>query len=215
MIDSPSSSEKMTALVHLLRAEVTRSNVWRQRLDTTTNWAVLATGAALSFAFGERDLHHSVILINMLLITLFWGIESRRYRYYELWSQRVRLLETGVFAPLLDPTQPAPPNALSQLATSLHQPTFPIGMREALGRRLRRNYIWLYSLLAVTWLLKITLLTPSAGISESMVERATIGYLPGEIVIFVVTLAYGLLVLFALTTRHLRQATGEVWGTHL
>ena len=42
------TSEFVTAMVHLFRAEIQRANVWRQRLDTTTNWAVVATGATLS-----------------------------------------------------------------------------------------------------------------------------------------------------------------------
>jgi len=33
------SGEFVTAMVHLFRAEIQRANVWRQRLDTTTNWA--------------------------------------------------------------------------------------------------------------------------------------------------------------------------------
>lgn len=33
--------EFTTAMVHFFRAEVQRANVWRQRLDTTTNWAVV------------------------------------------------------------------------------------------------------------------------------------------------------------------------------
>jgi len=37
------TSEFVTAMVHLFRAEIQRANVWRQRLDTTTNWAVVAT----------------------------------------------------------------------------------------------------------------------------------------------------------------------------
>ena len=40
-------------MVHFFRAEVHRANIWRQRLDTTTNWAVVTTGAAISFAFSE------------------------------------------------------------------------------------------------------------------------------------------------------------------
>jgi len=44
------TSEFVTAMVHFFRAEVQRANLWRQRLDTTTNWAVVATGATLSVA---------------------------------------------------------------------------------------------------------------------------------------------------------------------
>lgn len=32
-------SEFNTAMVHMFRAEIARANTWRQRLDTTTNWA--------------------------------------------------------------------------------------------------------------------------------------------------------------------------------
>ncbi len=44
-------AEFNTALVHFYRGEVQRSNVWRSRLDATTNWAVITAGATLSFTF--------------------------------------------------------------------------------------------------------------------------------------------------------------------
>src|SRR4030095_12466686 len=34
-----SAAEFNTAMVHFYRGEVQRSNTWRNRLDTTTNWA--------------------------------------------------------------------------------------------------------------------------------------------------------------------------------
>jgi uncharacterized membrane protein len=42
------------ALAHLYRGELYRSTVWRTRLDTTTNWAVLTTGIALSLTLAAR-----------------------------------------------------------------------------------------------------------------------------------------------------------------
>ena len=39
-------AEFNTAMVHFYRGEVQRGNTWRTRLDNTTNWAVLTTGAA-------------------------------------------------------------------------------------------------------------------------------------------------------------------------
>ena len=97
------TSEFVTAMVHLFRAEIQRANVWRQRLDTTTNWAVVATGATLSIAFSQADIHHGIIILNTLLVLWFLFIEARRYRYYELWSYRVRLMETDFYAPMLVP----------------------------------------------------------------------------------------------------------------
>ena len=96
-------AEFNTAMVHFYRGEVQRSSAWRTRLDTTTNWAVVASGAAISFALSDPNHHYGVIILNTLLVTLFLWIEARRYRYYELWSYRVRLMETDFFASMLVP----------------------------------------------------------------------------------------------------------------
>ena len=42
------SAAEIGALSHLYRGEIYRSTVWRTRLDSTTNWAVLTTGIAFS-----------------------------------------------------------------------------------------------------------------------------------------------------------------------
>ena len=59
------------AMVHFYRGEVQRSNVWRTRLDTTTNWAVITTGATLSFVFSSPDNPHFAIPINSILVSIF------------------------------------------------------------------------------------------------------------------------------------------------
>ncbi len=180
------ASEFTTAMVHFFRAEVQRANVWRQRLDATTNWAVITTGAALSFAF-SRSLaeDHKVIILDVLLVTLFLYIEARRDRYYELWSYRVRLMETDFFAAMLVP--PFHPSAdwAESLAESLLHPQLTVTMWEALGRRLRRNYLWIYAVLALAWLGKVWLHpVPSSSWAEIM-SRAAIGAVPGEAVLAV------------------------------
>ena len=91
-------SDFTTAMVHFYRGELARSISWRTRLDNTTNWAVVTTGAALSFALSDPGHHYGVLILDTLLVTLFLSIEARRYRYYELWSRRVRLMETDFFA---------------------------------------------------------------------------------------------------------------------
>src|SRR3712207_3382430 len=100
-------SEFNTALVHLYRGEVSRANTWRTRLDGTTNWAVLTTGATLSFAFSSQNNTHVMILLNSLLIGFFLFIEARRYRYYDLWRARERLMVTEFFSGLLVPHRDA------------------------------------------------------------------------------------------------------------
>lgn len=202
--------EFTSAMVHLFRAEITRANVWRQRLDSTTNWAVLTTGASISFVFTEALAHHSVIFINALLVTLFLFVEARRYRYYELWSSRVRLMETDFFATMLVPPFKPAPDWAESLAANLLHPQFTISVGEALGRRLRRNYVWVYLILAAAWVLKIWLHPePSADLAEFF-ERAALGSIPGPFVLAAAAIALGAVVAFGLVTIRLRQASGEV-----
>jgi uncharacterized membrane protein len=47
------NAAEIGALAHLYRGEMYRSTVWRTRLDTTTNWAVVTTGIALSVTFSS------------------------------------------------------------------------------------------------------------------------------------------------------------------
>jgi uncharacterized membrane protein len=205
------ASEFTTAMVHLFRAEVQRANVWRQRLDTTTNWAVLTTGAAISFAFSRTLAEdHRVIILNVLLVTLFLHIEARRDRYYELWSSRVRLMETDFFATMLvPPFQPASDWAES-LADNLLHPQFPISLWEALGRRFRRNYMWIYIILGIAWSFKVWLHPTRAGTWSQFIGRAAIGGIPGEVVLTAGLIFNGTLMLIGLLTIGLQQASGEV-----
>ncbi|NLX08715.1 MAG: DUF2270 domain-containing protein [Chloroflexi bacterium] len=204
------ASDFTTSMVHLFRAEVSRANAWRSRLDATTNWSVLTTGAAVSFAFTNQLEHHSVILLNALLVMLFMYIEARRYRYYELWSFRVRLLETDFFAAMIvPPFKPAADWAESMADTLLH-PRFPISLWEALGRRLRRNYIWIYLIIGSAWILRLSLYPIGAASLGEFVARARIGAVPGWMVLLVMLLFTVALMALAYLTRDLHQATGEV-----
>ena len=200
----------VTAMVHLFRAEVQRANVWRQRLDTTTNWAVVATGATLSFSFSQPNVHHGVIILNTLLITWFLFIEARRYRYYELWSYRIRLMETDFYAAMLVPPYHPSPEWAESLADNLLLPSFPISMWEAFGRRLRRNYLWIYMILGISWLGKTYLFPqPPVDLTEFM-NRGAVGPLPGELMIILGAVYYGFLCMIAIGTVTMTQATGEV-----
>lgn len=204
------TSEFVTAMVHFFRAEIQRANVWRQRLDTTTNWAVVATGAVLSIAFSQPGVHHGIIILNTLLVMWFLFIEARRYRYYELWSYRVRLMETDFYAAMLVPPFHPSPEWAESLAENLLAPSFPISMWEAFGRRLRRNYFWILLILYLSWVAKIWLFpTPADNITE-FVRRSAVGPVSGEIMIILGFLLYLTLAIVAVATVTMTRATGEV-----
>jgi uncharacterized membrane protein len=204
------TSEFVTAMVHLFRAEIQRANVWRQRLDTTTNWAVVTTGAVISISFSQSNVHHGVILLNTMLVTLFLFIESRRYRYYELWSYRVRMMETDFYAAMLVPPFHPSPEWAESLAENLLSPSFPISMWEALGRRLRHNYFWIYMILAASWLAKSWLFPASPANIAEFVERCAVGPIPGHTILLLGAVFYSFFFMLALGTINMNQASGEV-----
>lgn len=210
-----SPAEFNTAMVHFYRGEVQRSNTWRNRLDTTTNWAVLSAGAMLSFAFSSAGTPHFVIPVDSILVAVFLVMEARRYRYYEIWSSRVRVIETGYLAPMLDPVGvPRDQEWSSHLASDLLTPHFTISVWEAIGRRLRRNYIWLFALLALSWNLKVYLYPEPAQNFEQFIMRAQVGLVPGWLVLAVGFIFNATLFIFAISTIRLREATGEVLPRH-
>jgi uncharacterized membrane protein len=200
-----------TAMIHFYRGEVQRSNTWRNRLDTTTNWAVLTAGATLSFVFSSASNPHFVIPINSILVAIFLLMEARRYRYYEIWSSRVRVIETGYFAQMLAPESVPPDEAWAEhLAADLITPHFTITEWEAVGRRLRRNYLWIFALLALSWNLKVYLHPLPARDFSAFMDRATVGVVPGWMVFVVGVIFNAAIAIFAIGTVRLREATGEV-----
>ncbi len=202
--------EFITAMVHFYRGELTRSNTWRTRLDNTTNWAVVTTAAVLTFAFSSIEHTHAVILISFLLIALFLFIESRRYRYYELWALRVRLMETDFFASMLETPFRTHDEWASRMVESLHSPQFPISFLEAIGRRLRRNYIWIFLILGLTWVLKLMIFPEEAHSFAEFAEHAALGVIPGGAILTLVAGFFLLVFALAFLTAGLRFSPGEV-----
>lgn len=204
--------EALPALVHLYRGEMQRANAWRIRLDTTTNWAVVTTGAMISFSLADPRHTHAVIVLTMFLVTLFLWVEARRYRYFELWNLRVRLMEHGYFAPLLEGRYPATGDWATNVAASLRAPDFPVTMRVALAWRYRRNYVWLFLILALAWVTKALLHPMPVRSWVDFVDRWTVGPIPGA-ALLVFALAYNLaLAIVGFTPPHLHRATEEVLG---
>ena len=208
------------AMAHFYRGEIQRSNVWRSRLDATTNWAVITAGATLSFVFSSPDNPHFAIPINTLLVSIFLFMEARRYRYYEVWANRVRVLETGYFAPMLSHRTIAPDKEWAEhIAADLISPHFTISEWEAVGRRLRSNYLWIFVLLTLSWTLKIYIHPspiPLASDADYRVfwdlffQRATVGLAPGWLVVLFGAIFNAIILFVAFSTLKLKDASSEV-----
>ena len=198
-------SSRTTILAHYYRAMVGRADIWRTRMDATTNWAIVSMAAVLSFALGSATVPHYVVLTAPLMTAVFLMLEARRLTFYHLWQQRALLLEDGlVRAALRDPPgaeSPSPPDGADageragagDLASALEPhlgrtvPTMPLF--RAVGRRLRRVYLYLFAVQGFAWLLKLANPAPGAG-KASFAARADIGLLSGEAVLAVAGVAF-------------------------
>src|SRR4051812_9582844 len=163
----PSNSvEFINALSHYYRGEMSRMMSWRDRLDRTTNWAITGVGAMLSVSLSSPQSHHGVLLFAMILVFLMLHIESRRYRFFHVYRSRVRLIERNYYARIFSPREIIDPmHWMNKLGDDLRLPRFSLSHNEAMARRLRRNYIWLFLILLLAWLLKTSTssLQPGSG----------------------------------------------------
>lgn len=175
-----------SAMAHLYRGEVHRMKLWRERLDRTTNWAVLVMAAILTWAFSSPDNPHYILLIGIAMLSVFLVIEARRYRGYEIWRTRVRKLQENVWSYGLDPSTGVDDSAWrEQLSENYRNPSIKISAEEAIAHRLRRVYLPLFAILLVAWIVRITAF--SAG---PWIASASIGMIAGEVVLGVVAMFY-------------------------
>jgi uncharacterized membrane protein len=136
------SAAEIGALAHLYRGEVYRSTVWRTRLDSSTNWAVVTTGIALSAIYSSAEASPLPIVLVGLLVSVFLLFEARRYRYFNVWRGRARLLETDFYAPMIRGEGRPHSSWTELLAQDYVDPRYHISFARAVGRRLRRTYAW-------------------------------------------------------------------------
>ena len=172
------------ALAHLYRGELYRSTVWRTRLDATTNWAVVSTGLALSLTFSDASASPLPLVLVGLLVAVFLHTEARRYRFFDFWRVRAHILETQFFGPILLGRGVQIGNGWNEVLYEDYQrPRLHITYPDALGRRLRRNYGWIFAIQAVSYAGKLLIHPEPIASLDQLWARATIGPVPGQIVL--------------------------------
>jgi uncharacterized membrane protein len=202
--------EYITVMVHFYRGEIYRSTVWRQRLDATTNWAVLTTAGMLSIAFSSPDVPHILVLLSSLVVLAYLSIEARRYRYFSVYNARVRMIEENFLIPVITRQLESPMAYWRDLmAKDLDLPRYKTTFLQALGFRLRRNYIWIFLILLGGWLVKLTVHPRLADSWREVWERAAVGHVPPGLVLAVTVGFYCCLGLAVWLGRHVKGAEPE------
>ncbi|SDQ44576.1 DUF2270 domain-containing protein [Natronobacterium texcoconense] len=204
MVDQSTGLGSVAA--HLYRGEMERTVEWRNRLDTTTNWAVTVMSAIVAYAF-SGEVSHAVILAGLMMGTVFLFIEARRFRDYDIWRSRVRVLQENLFANALDPSEGVEHDDWRrELSRDYREPTTKISYRGAFSHRLRRVYLPLMSAMLVGWLFHLWAFDPG----EPLLESASLPGIHGTFVFAAVAVYYlALLVLAVPLSAKERGESGE------
>lgn len=182
----PGSELSHPVTVHFYRAVVAHMDVWRQRMDATTNWAAATTAVMVTFTFSTVDSPHFILLLAVAFNAVFLLMESRRYQIFDLWRRRFRALNRHLVAPVLSGSTESDEEtreALRQLGIGLGRLIPAVPLHRAVGYRIRRNYGYLFLVALLAWGLKLEVHPSAAGGIRDLMERAAIGTVPGEWVI--------------------------------
>lgn len=206
-------SEYLSTMSHFYRGEIGRADAWRARLDPTTNWAVVTAGGMLSIAFAGPDHSHVTLLLAILLVSVFLGFEARRFRYFDVWRSRVRMLEENFFIPIIRRNLVSPrENWREFVAQDLDHPKFKITFLDAVGIRLRYNYIWIYLAILLAWVTKLYMHPVPAVHVGDLLSRMRIGPFHGGLVLASVVAFYAAAGWLAVRGDPRRGSADEVRG---
>lgn len=147
--------QDMNVIMHVYRGELQRINTWRRRMDRTTNWAIVITIGVITFVLSNQSVPHWGILLGLFLAYVLLFTEARRYRHYDVWRGRVRVLEEMFLAKFFDRDMEIDEKWGEVLAEDLRNPQFKITWQEAVKRRLKRVYIWIILIFTIAWIGKI------------------------------------------------------------
>jgi len=192
MVDE--STGLSSVMAHAYRGELGRVDTWRQRLDQTTTWAVTVMAAILTWAFSSSDNPHYILLIGIVVVTVFLGIEARRYWDYDVFRARVRMLQENLLATALDPSRDVERTDWRvELGQDYREPAVKVSMQEALANRLRR----VVSRAARHPPRHVDLQSDRFAARGDWIETAAIARIQGPVVIAVVVVFYVALLVIA------------------
>ncbi|MAT35061.1 MAG: hypothetical protein CMK06_07945 [Ponticaulis sp.] len=209
--DVATGSKEIGAIAHLYRAEAYRSTIWRQRLDMTTNWAVVTTGIALSLTFSSSEASALPLVLVGLLVAMFLHLEARRYRYFDVFRFRARILEIGFYVPILKGEEAhIPLDRGTPLSDDYMRPRFKISYWRAVGKRIRRNYAFIFIIQVMAYLGKIEIHPTDLQTYEQFIERAAIGPIDGHIALTCGAIFHGGWIVIAIVTMFQERADKSV-----
>ncbi len=209
-------SEYATPMAHFYRGEMTRIMAWRARLDATTTWAITTTTTIFTVAFSFREVPHLIFFFNVCIVSIMLWIEARRYRFYDAFRARVRMLEAHFLVPVVMQNSEMLQGEWQKLvAEDLLLPSFKISRLEAVGRRMKRNYLFIFLVILAAWIAKVFMhAQPPVRSLGSFYKALAVQGLPSWVVATLFLITFGSVL--GITLYVARRTSGEVseFGAH-
>ncbi len=204
------NSTYVTAMSHFYRGEMGRIMAWRARLDTTTTWAITTTSTIFTVAFSFREVPHIIFFFNVCIVGMMLWIESRRYRFYDAFRARVRMLEAHFLVPIImQNTQMLHGEWQKLVCEDLLLPSYKLTRLEAVGRRLKRNYLFIFFIILAAWVTKVFIHAPRPIKSlREFYHALEVGGVPSWSVVAV--FLFTVVSLLGITIYVTRRTSGEV-----
>lgn len=144
----------LQAYIHLYRGEIGKQVSYRMRLDNTTYWSFILTVSLTTFALGNDNIEHFFYFPILFLCCVFLIIESRRYRYYAISRNRVKILEKGFYGEIFKKNQ-NDSDWTTEIYSSLLAPVHVYKVFDSIILRLTRTYIYLIIFIIMCWAIKL------------------------------------------------------------
>jgi uncharacterized membrane protein len=145
---------------------------------------------------------------------VFLVFEARRYRYFDVWRMRARLMETQFYAPILRDGAVSQASGWNRmLAHDYLRPAYHISFLDAVGRRLRRSYGWILMIQAIAYYGKLAIHPLPMVSLEDIWVRAAIGPIPGQLVVLGGVVFHGgwfLIAMWTLRQQQIRRRRRQV-----
>jgi len=185
---------RATILIHYYRAMAGRADIWRTRMDATTNWAIGTTAGVVSLVLANALVPHYVVFLASFLTLILLRLEARRLTFYHLWQQRALALERHLVGAALsgdaEAARELPAEALRLELEGHLGTTIPtMSLLQAISRRLRRVYVYLLGAQVVAWVLKLMSGMKTPASFEQLASRAEIGPVPGVLTLSIVAVS--------------------------
>jgi uncharacterized membrane protein len=202
---------------HFYRGELGRIMAWRARLDNTTNWAITTSTTIFTVAFSFERVPHIIFFFNVAIVWVMLWIEARRYRFYDAFRARVRMLEAHFLVPIVAQNSQLLQGEWQKLVCEdLLLPSFKISKFEAVGRRLKRNYGFIFIIILSAWITKIFLhaATPITSFDSFYAALKVGPSIPSWLVAFVFLTTFVSVIGIIIYISH--KSSGEIseFGAH-